>query len=238
MKQGAVWLHREIQDHQLWRDRPFAKGQAWIDMILLANHKDNKIIYKNQMVTIKRGEFVRSERFLSGRWGWSKSKVHDFLLLLENDQMITKKSDQKANRISICNYDRFQIIKTKKRPKKDQSPTSSRPVADLNNNDKNVNNDNNKNIYKDFVFLTSKEYENLLKDFGESNLNSMIEKLANYLGADEKRQKKYSSHNHVLRGWVAERLGLIKNGDEGKNIGHDNSFLRGIQELRDKGEIN
>ena len=140
---GAIWIHREIQDHQLWRDKPFSKGQAWIDMLLLANYKDNKIIHKNKMVIINRGEFVRSERFLAGRWGWSKSKVHDFLLLLESDEMIAKKSDQKANRISICNYNKYQIIETKKRPVTDQSPTSHRPVTDLNNNINNVNNVNN-----------------------------------------------------------------------------------------------
>jgi len=94
-----------------------------------------------------------------------------------------------------------------------------------------------KDIYGEFILLTSKEYEKLLKDYGESNLNKMIEKLDLYLGADKKRLIKYTSHNHVLRGWVADKLGVTKNGDKGKSIGHDNSFLRGIQELRDKGEL-
>lgn len=67
-----------------------------------------------------------------------------------------------------------------------------------------------KNIYMDFVFLTNSEFEKLKTDFGEKNLNLMVEELSLYLGADKKRQKKYSSHNHVLRGWVAEKLGFKK----------------------------
>ena len=146
-KKGAFWIHREIEDHWLWKRRPFSPGQVWIDMILLANHKDNKTPYKNQIVEIKRSEFIRSERDLAMRWGWSKSKVHDFLKLLVGDSMITIKSDQKANRISILNYNEYQILPTNKRPKKDQSPTSSRPVADLNNNDKNDKNEKKTNIH-------------------------------------------------------------------------------------------
>jgi hypothetical protein len=34
---GFVSIHREIMDHWIWQDKPVSKGQAWVDLILLAN---------------------------------------------------------------------------------------------------------------------------------------------------------------------------------------------------------
>lgn len=39
---GWIKIHRDILYHEIWSDKPFSKGQAWIDLILLANHSDNK----------------------------------------------------------------------------------------------------------------------------------------------------------------------------------------------------
>ena len=41
--QGYIKIHRKIQECWLWQDK-FSKGQAWIDLLLRANHKDNKIV--------------------------------------------------------------------------------------------------------------------------------------------------------------------------------------------------
>ena len=140
MTQGAIFIHRGIWENWLWEEKPFSKGQAWIDMLLLANHKDQKVPYKGNITLIKRGEFIRSERDLSFRWGWSKSKVHAFLSLLKSDEMINILSDQKANRISVLNYDTYQTLQISKKPIEDQLKTSKRPVKDLNNNENNENN--------------------------------------------------------------------------------------------------
>ena len=37
---GWIKIHRDILYHEIWSDKPFSKGQAWIDLILLANHSD------------------------------------------------------------------------------------------------------------------------------------------------------------------------------------------------------
>lgn len=38
---GWIKIHRDILYHEIWSDKPFSKGQAWIDLILMANHSDN-----------------------------------------------------------------------------------------------------------------------------------------------------------------------------------------------------
>ena len=43
-KGGAGWIKvsRTIQEHWVWDEKPFSKGQAWIDLLLLAKHSDEK----------------------------------------------------------------------------------------------------------------------------------------------------------------------------------------------------
>ena len=110
MGKGAIWLHRELCYHWLWSKKPFSPGQAWIDMLMLANHKTLKVPYKNKITEIKRGEFIRSVRYLAGRWGWSRSAVQRFIVLLKNDSMIEQKAGQRANHITICNYNKYQNL--------------------------------------------------------------------------------------------------------------------------------
>jgi len=93
--QGWISLHRQIQDNWIWKDKPFSKGQAWIDILLLASHCENKFLLGNELVDIEEGEFVTSETKLSERWGWSRHKVDSFLIILKNDSMLCVKKDNK-----------------------------------------------------------------------------------------------------------------------------------------------
>lgn len=108
MAYGWISIHRKIQDNIIWNDKPFNRGAAWIDLLLLANHEDNKIIFNGSLVEIKRGEKITSLRKLSERWGWSITKVKKFLNLLSNENMIIYKSDNKKTTYSIVNYDVYQ----------------------------------------------------------------------------------------------------------------------------------
>lgn len=145
MLQGWVSVHRQIQEHWLWAEKPFSKGQAWIDMLMLANHEDKEILFGRKVTTVKTGSFITSEVKLSERWGWSRQKVRDFLFLLANEKMITKISDNKKTTIFIDNYAVYQpsgnsTLDSKKTSKKQQKNT--------NNNDNNENNVNNSLSYR------------------------------------------------------------------------------------------
>lgn len=139
MSHGAIFVHRELQDHWLWqKSKPFSMGQAWIDMLLLANHKEEKVVFMGKISVIGRGEFIRSERDLSDRWGWPQAKTHRFLKLLKIDSMIVTKVNQKANQITICNYDKYQKLRINNESKMNQKRIDPESMLNLNNNDKNV----------------------------------------------------------------------------------------------------
>ncbi len=139
---GWISLHRKIRCNPLFVEkRKFSRFEAWIDMLMEANHSDNKWLCGNEMITIKRGSFITSEIKLMNRWGWSKSKVRGYLLLLQSENMIIKKTDNKKTTICIVNYDYYQDNRTAKEPQKDHKKTTKEPQKDTNNND---NNDNKK----------------------------------------------------------------------------------------------
>ena len=148
VNKGWISLYRSIQDHWLWQEKPFSKAQAWLDLLLSANHEDKKIVLGNELILVRRGSFITSELKLMERWGWGKEKTRKFLKLLQDDGMIVKISDHKKTTINIVNYNDYQqsldCKQTVNRLQTDHEQTASRPRADTNNNDNNVNNDNNK----------------------------------------------------------------------------------------------
>lgn len=148
MNNGWISLHRKVLDHPFYKEkRTFSRFEAWIDLLLMASHKDNQFMLGNELVEIEKGSFVTSEIKLMERWGWGKTKLRNFLQMLENDSMIIKKSDRKKTTISICNYCVYQDSETKNKPQANHEQTNSKPIAYTINN---VNKDN-KNIYSSVI---------------------------------------------------------------------------------------
>ena len=73
--QGWIKIHRDLLDNELWSDKPFTKGQAWVDLLLLANHRDKNVLLGNCTELVERGSFITSELKLMERWGWGRKKV-------------------------------------------------------------------------------------------------------------------------------------------------------------------
>lgn len=113
---GWVKLYRCIQSNPLWQERPFDRGRAWVDLILIANHKDGYIRVRGNKVTVLRGQVGYSILSLAERWGWSRGKVSRFLNELENDaQQIRQQKKRLTTLITILNYERYQAVDTTER---------------------------------------------------------------------------------------------------------------------------
>lgn len=127
---GWICIHRKIRESLVWQDKPFSKGQAWIDLLLSASHDDSKFLLGNEAIETKKGKFVTSELKLMERWGWGKSKVRAFLNLLEIENMIIKNSDRRKTTITIVKYSDYQDIDSDNVPLTDQYQTTNEPLSD------------------------------------------------------------------------------------------------------------
>ncbi len=107
MNKGYIMLHRQIMDNPLWQDKPFSKGQAWMDLIMMANYAPGDALLKGHIVHLERGQLIRSLDTLSSRWGWSVKKVRNFLYTMQTQKMVTSQGTPQGTLITIENYDLY-----------------------------------------------------------------------------------------------------------------------------------
>lgn len=213
---GWIALHRSIRDHWLYQEkRVFSKYEAWLDILMDANHQKNKIVFDGQLFEVERGQRVTSIRQLCERWSWSNSKVNRFLKMLEDDGMIIKKSDSKKTVITIANYDVYQSPENEKATAKRQQSDTEATQKHTNNNDNNdkqlnnevVGGDTQSEIYQTyesiFGMLNPITMQNL--DYWCDDLSPELVKEALVISAKGKAQNfKYTET--ILRRW--EKAGV------------------------------
>lgn len=157
---GWISIDRSIQNHWLFKEkRTFSKFEAWIYLLMEANHSKAKVPIGNQIVTVERGQRLTSTLTLSDLFNWSRFKVKTFLDLLESDGMLEVKTTSKYTLITIVNYDFYQseqgrnqhqndIKPTSKQHQSNINPTSKQHQTNTNNNDNKDNNEKNVNNEK------------------------------------------------------------------------------------------
>lgn len=140
---GWISIYRKIREHSFFRQkRTFSYFEAWIDLLLSASHKDNSILLNANITSIKRGELITSKKALGERWGWSNNKVNKFMRILEEDKMAVVKCTSKYTKISLVNYDSYQVEPSKKAYQKHIAHTSCEDHTHTFNNNNNSNNVN------------------------------------------------------------------------------------------------
>lgn len=145
---GWIQLHRQIRENWIWEDP--AKLKAWLDILMMVNHEEKKILVNGELVTIHRGEKLTSIVKLSERWGWTRRRVVRFLDLLENDKMCTTNRTANGTTIKVNNYKEYQGFKPTKRTTNSTTDDTPDDTADgtphdtqtimSNNSSNNVNN--------------------------------------------------------------------------------------------------
>lgn len=139
MSDGWIKIHRQLCDNPIWTSEPFTDGQAWIDLLLLTNHKEGSFNIRGIRFKVNVGECAFSQIALSQRWKWSRGKVRRFLNYLEQQKMIriVQQKNKLTTLISICNYTFYQSNgTTEKRPDKTTNGTTDGHQTDINKKNK------------------------------------------------------------------------------------------------------
>ena len=166
--EGWVKIHRCLVNSDIWNCEPFSRGQAWIDLIILANHKESFFYKRGNKIVVNRGQVGRSEVELSDRWKWSRTKVRKFLEDLKKEQQIEIVKSRITQVLTIVNYDAYQEKEQQTGQQKDSKKTAKVQQKDIYKNDKNeknVNNDKKEEkedapffeVFEHFVKVTGKQ---------------------------------------------------------------------------------
>ena len=105
---GWVKIHRQIMDHWLWKEQPYDKARAFMDLVLTANREDKKKVIGNNVFMIYRGSFFTTSNELAELWGWSRGKVQRFLEVLKRNDMIQTSVMPEGTVVSVLNYSKYQ----------------------------------------------------------------------------------------------------------------------------------
>ena len=235
--QGWIKLHRKIQENEIWMDEePFDRRSAFIDLLLMANHKDKKVIFNGQVIEIEAGQRITSIRNLSERWRWSVKKVVRFLDMLEMLEIIERKSDRQKTLITIVNYgfyqgmgntndytdDHTEETQRKHEVNTEETPTTTqrkhqRPINKNDKNDKNEKNEkNDKN--EEEVYISKTAAAQKIVDIYHIQCPSLprVAKLTDArIKAINARLKEYSEEDIETAFVKAENSAFLR-GDNGK----------------------
>jgi uncharacterized phage protein (TIGR02220 family) len=166
--EGWVKIHRCLVNGDIWNCEPFSRGQAWIDLIILANHKESFFYKRGNKIVVNRGQVGRSEVELADRWKWSRTKVRKFLEDLKKEQQIEIVKSRITQVLTIVNYDAYQEKEQQTGQQKDSKKTAKVQQKDIYKNDKNEKNVNNDKeevkedipffeVFEHFVKVTGKQ---------------------------------------------------------------------------------
>jgi hypothetical protein len=109
-----IRLHRKILESAMWKacDAKVVKG--FLTMLLLANWKPGKWYADGQEIIIPRGSFVTTFKNLASDADLSLRSLRTVFHVLEQLGSISRKSTQKWTFITICNYNAYQVLPTRR----------------------------------------------------------------------------------------------------------------------------
>ena len=142
--EGWIKVYRKIQDHWIWKDPEYLK--AWLTILFTVNHEEIKVLIHGDLIVCGRGQSVNSLQSWVKIFGkkWTVQKVRTFLNLLKSDAMINTEGLRKTTRITVCNYDSYQISQQTDNTQTTDSQQAANKQVTTNKNDKNEKNDKNK----------------------------------------------------------------------------------------------
>ena len=117
-QEGWIKLYRRLAANEMWLSEPFTRGQAWVDLLLLANHKDRVIRVRGHRIEVKRGQVGWSQQRLAERWKWSRKKVAKFLDEIEQEQQVEQQKNNVTSIITLINFEEYQQKEQQKNSRK------------------------------------------------------------------------------------------------------------------------
>lgn len=194
---GWIKLYRKLSDNPLWICEPFTRGQAWVDLLMLASYEDSFFYVRDIRVDVKRGQIAWSENRLAKRWGWSRTKVRKFLNDLEKEQQLIQQKNKVTQVITLKKYEYYQ----EKEPQKDHRKTTGRPQEDLLKEIKEVKED--KRIIYSFI---EKDFEKTFIDWLEyKKAKKQSYKSEKSIQAAYNKLKKLSSNDPEIAAEIVEQ---------------------------------
>lgn len=135
MRGGYVLTHRRVYENPVFKNRLEASIFIW--MFTQAAWQETEVRYRNRIINLERGQLAYTLRDLERDWNIPRSSGQDFLKKLKNADMIRTDTRTNINVITICNYDKYQVLNDESRTSLGQCSGQSPDKPRTQNNEDN-----------------------------------------------------------------------------------------------------
>ena len=220
MSKRYIPFARKYFESEEWtKPREFSEQEVWLDMVYLACFADHKVdLGKDGILTLYRGEFYYSQRYLAKRWGWSLTRVNRHLARLaegsnprieriaRETHFETPSETQVETQITIirlCNYNSYNGEKIKSET---HSETRSETPNETNNNKGILRNKGYNNTHTDYLTLRNLFADACMRDTREAHEQAArtAEEMALLTQAD-----KMAAKEHYIRCTNSDQFNLL-----------------------------
>lgn len=210
-ERGVFAVDRGIWDDPDFRAEPFTEREAFMWLVGAAAWCERVIRGSVGPISLDRGEFCFSVRFLAERFQWSSSRCGRFLDRLEKRDTLRDTSRDGAKVYLIKNYSRFQVVSlpsrdTKRDSKRNRSGTGAGQQRDKEENIKTIEDiegkiERAKSLPPNWQPSSENQTKNL-SQYPTPVLREELEKFRDHFTANGKRMKDWDA---AFRNWMRRR---------------------------------
>jgi hypothetical protein len=164
--EGWIKIHRRIKEHWIWDNEIYLK--AWIGILLSVNHEDKKVLIQGELIECKRGQSLLSLAGWAKCFGkkWTIQRIRTFFELLKIDAMIETEGLRKTTRLTVCNYDSYQLLQQASNNQTTSKQQASNNQTTTNKNEEEgIKNEKNEKNFIEQVYSFSDYSKEMLEDF-------------------------------------------------------------------------
>lgn len=241
---GYTLSHRDKWQNPVFRN--LLEAGIWSWMCDTAAWKDTRVRFGGKLISLKRGQIVVSERFISEGFSLGRQAVRTFLENIENDHMITREANHRLTIITICNYAKYQIEENTANPQDipidNPTLTQPQPKGNPNKNEGNKGNKERNNTNACVREPEKIELENLSFEHIEPWLLQQETRAAPITIDVREELERFKTHflsyggkdknGNSISDWVAKLGSWLLNSQKQQNFGDKNEKIkRGGREI-------
>ena len=172
---GWVKMYRKTENNPIvCKDNDYFR--VWHHLLYKANHQTQYVIFNNEKIEIKPGQYITGRKQISEACNVSESKAERILKWFEIEQQIEQRTSSKGRLITIINWNKYQQIEQQFKQTVDNIRTTIDQQTNTNKNDKNDKNDKNvrNNIYNNNRKTTEQTNEKQPNGQTKNKQNSIL----------------------------------------------------------------
>jgi hypothetical protein len=131
---GTIRVSRDFFDDEAFQSEAFSEREAFLWMIMEASFRQREKRVGNAVVSLDRGQFAHSTRFMARTWKWPETTVRRFLDRLKKRRMVECATGAGVTVVTLCNYDRYQADGRAAGAETAQAPARQRRTTGANEN--------------------------------------------------------------------------------------------------------